>query len=98
MPTHVVAVPPDRLISAALDRARLGYWEAPAAALEEAIRCREQAWLLRDEGLQSRALTLAGAVSLHRGDLHGAFTLVAQAEPLAGDDLAARAELASLKT
>src|SRR4051794_33070385 len=76
--------------------ARLAYWERPAAALEVAIRCAEQGRGHLSRALQSRALSLQGAVSLHRGDLGGAFALAAEAERVAGHDLHARAELAAL--
>src|SRR4051794_1262441 len=98
MPTNVGAVSTGASISAALEAARLKYWEAPGAALADAVRCREQARMIGDDSLQARALTLAGAVSLHRGDLSGAFALVAQAEPRVGADLVAQVELAALKT
>ena len=74
------------------------YWEQPAAALEIAVGCQENARLLRCDHLLSRALTLQGAVSLHLGDLRGAFALAAGAERIAGDDAAAQAELAALNT
>jgi diguanylate cyclase (GGDEF)-like protein len=93
-----MTVPPLRSITAALERARLAYWEQPAEALEVAIRCQEQARLLGLPALQSRALALQGAVSLHVGDLRGAFALAAEADRLAGDDLFAHTELAALNT
>jgi diguanylate cyclase (GGDEF)-like protein len=85
-------------ITAALERARLTYWEQPGAALEVAVRAQEQARLTGEDALQSRALVLQGAVCLHTGDLAGAFALAAAAEPLAGDDIPAHAELAALNT
>ena len=48
--------------------------------------------------VQARALVLQGRVSLHRGDLRGAFALAAGAERAAGDDALAGAELAALMT
>ena len=48
-------------------------------------------------GLRSRSLALQGAVSLHRGNLHSAFALATEAEPLAGADTAALTEVAALK-
>jgi diguanylate cyclase (GGDEF)-like protein len=74
------------------------YWERPSAAHEIAIGALEQARRAGAKPLQSRALTLQGAVSLHGGDLSGAFALAAEADRLAGDDTWARAELASLNT
>lgn len=97
MPTIEGTVPPLRSLHAALEKARLTYWEQPRAALEIAIRLQEEARLTRDNPLHSRALTLQGAVSLHGGDLRGAFALIGEAEPLTGDDLTAQTELASLK-
>jgi diguanylate cyclase (GGDEF)-like protein len=93
-----VTVPPLRSITAELERARLMYWEQPAAALAIAVSGHEQARLLGAKALQSRALALQGAVSLHVGDLRGAFALAADADRLAGDDLVAHAELAALNT
>ena len=46
---------------------------------------------------RARALALQGCVSLHRGDLRGAFALAAEAEREAGDDPCAGAELAALR-
>ena len=89
-------MPPPRSITAVLESARLGYWEQPRAALELAAACREQAVLLQLPALESRAITLEGGISLHRGDIGGAFTLAAEAERLAGEDLHAHAELAAL--
>jgi diguanylate cyclase (GGDEF)-like protein len=82
----------------ALEWARLHYWERPAEALDIAVRCHAGARRAGDAVLQSRALTLQGAVSMHRGDLRGAFALAAEAERHAGDDVLAGAELASLNT
>jgi diguanylate cyclase (GGDEF)-like protein len=83
-------------LSRALDDARRGFWETPGRALEVAVGCREAA----DAGapLRARALILQGCVSMHRGDLRGAFALAAEAEATTGDDLTARAELAALMT
>jgi diguanylate cyclase (GGDEF)-like protein len=85
-----------RLLSAALDAARLNYWEAPAEALETAIHALERARTHADEILQARALALQAAISVHHGDLRGAADLAANAERLAGDDLRARAEVAAV--
>jgi diguanylate cyclase (GGDEF)-like protein len=91
-------VPRSRSIASSLESARLAYWEEPSAALEVATRVLGQARQARSKPLQSRAIALQGAVSLHGGDLTGAFALAAKAERLAGDDTWARAELASLNT
>jgi diguanylate cyclase (GGDEF)-like protein len=82
----------------ALVLARRAHWEDPAGSLETAVRCQHQGRTLGDAALQSRALSLQGAVSLHRGDLRGAFELAAEAERHLDDDLRARAELAALNT
>jgi two-component system, cell cycle response regulator len=79
-----------------LDAARAVYWEDPAGSLAAAVRAREEARSLARPDLESRALALAGAVSLHRGDLRGAFELAVEAEPLAAGD-AAHVEVAGLK-
>jgi diguanylate cyclase (GGDEF)-like protein len=79
--------------------ARGVYWEDPAGSLAAAVRVQEAARPVRDHGLQSRALSLQGAITLHRGDLEGAFALAVEAERCAeldGGD-AALAELAGLK-
>ena len=93
-----MTVPPLRSITAVLETARLGYWEQPRAALELAAACREQASMLQVPELEARAIALEAAISLHRGDIGGAFALAAEAESLAGEDLHAHAELASLYT
>jgi diguanylate cyclase (GGDEF)-like protein len=80
-----------------LDRARTLYWEDPAGSLAAAVSCQEAARTLGDEPLRSRALSLQGAITLHRGDLHGAFELAVAAEPPAGADIVARVEVACLK-
>jgi diguanylate cyclase (GGDEF)-like protein len=79
-----------------LERARCDYWEDPAGSLETAIRLLEAGRATGDAELQSRALSLQGAISLHRGDVHGAFALAAEAERHAGESPAARIELAAL--
>jgi diguanylate cyclase (GGDEF)-like protein len=83
----------------ALVRARRGYYEDPAGALAEAIRCHEAGRSLADDGLCARARALQGAVSLHRGDLQGALVLAVDAERYCGDsaDPAVRVEVAALK-
>jgi diguanylate cyclase (GGDEF)-like protein len=86
---------PERL-TAALDAARLKYWEDPGEALETAVHVLERARTVGLDALQSRALALQAAVSVHRGDLGGAAELVSDAQRLAGDDLTARAEVAAL--
>ena len=77
-------------------RARCDYWEDPAGSLETATRLLEAGRATGDAELQSRALALQGAISLHRGDVHGAFALAAGAERHAGESPAARIELAAL--
>jgi diguanylate cyclase (GGDEF)-like protein len=77
-------------VSQQLDAARRDYWEDPAGSLAVAIR--------HQEGEQrGRALALQGTVSLHRGDLHGAFALATAAELHVGDAATARCEVAALK-
>ena len=77
------------------------YWEDPAGSLATAVRVQEAARVVGDTALQSRALALQGAITLHRGDLEGAFTLAVEAERLAdagaGTGDAARAEVHGLK-
>jgi two-component system cell cycle response regulator len=77
-----------------LAAARGAYWEDPAGSLAAAIRIAGQTG---DDTLRARSLALQGAISLHRGNLQGAFALATDAEPLAGTDAAARAEVAALK-
>jgi diguanylate cyclase (GGDEF)-like protein len=86
---------PDEIIA----RARRGYYEDPAGALAEAIRCQEIGRSLGDPALCARARALQGAVSLHRGDLSGALEVVVDAERWAGrtTDPVARVEVAALK-
>src|SRR5690349_7162968 len=82
-----------------LDAARAVYWEDPAGSLATAIRVQEVARGLGDDGILSRACSLQGAITLHRGDLGGAFALAADAERHAeadGGD-ASRSEMAGLK-
>jgi diguanylate cyclase (GGDEF)-like protein len=81
------------------DKARGAYWEDPAGSLATAVRVQEAARSLGDVGLQSRALALQGAITLHRGDLEGAFTLAMEAERLAevDPDDATLAEVYGLK-
>ncbi len=79
-----------------LDDARRSFWEDPAGALRVAVECHEEAH--EDPVLRARALIVEGCVSLHRGDLRGAFALAAAAEASAGDDPYAGAELAALMT
>jgi diguanylate cyclase (GGDEF)-like protein len=82
-----------------LDRARASYYEDTAGTLAVAVRCQEAARTAGDDALLSRALSLQGAIRLHRGDLRGAFALAADAERHAEcvDDVDAQAELAALK-
>ena len=86
-------------VADALVQARRFHLERPTDALAAASRCYEQARALQDDALSARARALEGAVSLHRGDLRGAVELLVDAERHAerGDDLAARAEVATLK-
>jgi diguanylate cyclase (GGDEF)-like protein len=82
-----------------LARARGTYYEDPAGALADAIRCQEIGRSLGDEDLCARASALQGMVSLHRGDLRGALALAMEADRHAesSDDAVARSELAALK-
>ena len=52
----------------ALERARSRYFEDPAGALVEAIRCHELGCSVGDASLCASARALQGSVSLHRGD------------------------------
>ena len=82
-----------------LTRARGHYYEDPADALADAIRCCEVGRSLQDEELCARALALQGMVSLHRGDLRGGLALAMEAErhAQASHDAVVRTELAALK-
>jgi diguanylate cyclase (GGDEF)-like protein len=82
-----------------LNAARRSYWEDPAGALAVAIRCQELGRRLDDASLLTGAVALQGAITLHRGDLRGAFALAAEAERLAesGIDDVAGTEMAALK-
>jgi diguanylate cyclase (GGDEF)-like protein len=82
-----------------LTAARGLYYENPAGALADAIRCCEVGRSLEDEELCTRAFALQGMVSLHRGDLRGGLALAMEAErhAQASNDAVARAELAALK-
>jgi diguanylate cyclase (GGDEF)-like protein len=75
------------------------YYEDPAAALADAVRCCEVGRSLGDDQLCARAFALQGMVSLHRGDLRGGLALALEAERHAGagHDSATRAEVAALK-
>jgi two-component system, cell cycle response regulator len=83
----------------ALVSARGLYYEDPAGALADAVRCYEIGRSLGDDGLCARAVALQGMVSLHRGDLRGALALAMDAErhAEAGHDAVTRAEVAALK-
>jgi diguanylate cyclase (GGDEF)-like protein len=89
---------PDDVLRA-LVRSRGAYYEEPADALAEAIRCHEIARSLGRPELCARALALQGSVSLHRGDLRSGLALAVEAERHSEPcgDLAARAEVAALK-
>src|SRR5918995_4379471 len=80
----------------ALDAARAAYWEDPVGSLAAAIEVHEHAHARDDGPLQGRALALQGMISMHRGDLRGAFALAAEAERGVGDDARGGAELAAL--
>ena len=60
--------------------ARGVYYEDPAGALADAIRCCELGRSLEDDELCARAFALQGMVSLHRGDLRGGLVLAMEAE------------------
>ena len=92
-PTSIHATP-----ARALDAARSAYWEDPLDSLAVAIDVHAGARAQADRPLQARALALQGLISLHRGDLRGAFALAADAEREAGNDDRAGAELAALMT
>ncbi|MET0685597.1 MAG: GGDEF domain-containing protein [Solirubrobacteraceae bacterium] len=93
VPTSIHATP-----ARALDAARSAYWEDPLDSLAVAIDVHAGARAQADRPLQARALALQGLISLHRGDLRGAFALAADAEREAGNDDRAGAELAALMT
>ncbi len=82
-----------------LAEARGIYYEDPAGALADAIRCCEIGRSLGDEELCTRAFALQGMVSLHRGDLRGGLALAMEAERHAqtSHDAVAHAEVAALK-
>jgi diguanylate cyclase (GGDEF)-like protein len=82
-----------------LAAARGVYYEDPAGALADAIRCCEIGRSLENDELCARAFALQGMVSLHRGDLRGGLVLAVEAErhAEASQDVGARAEVATLK-
>jgi len=82
-----------------LASARGVYYENPAGALADAIRCCEVGRSLGDHELCTRAFALQGMVSLHRGDLRGGLALAMEAEQHArpSHDEVSRAEVAALK-
>jgi two-component system cell cycle response regulator len=82
-----------------LTAARRFYYEDPAKALADAIRCCEVGRSLGDDDLCARAFALQGMVSLHRGDLRGGLALAMDAErhAEASQDALVRAEVAALK-
>jgi diguanylate cyclase (GGDEF)-like protein len=82
-----------------LARARGVYYEDPAGALADAIRCCEIGRSHGDEELCTRTFALQGMISLHRGDLRGGLALAMEAERhvQAGHDAVAHAEVAALK-
>jgi diguanylate cyclase (GGDEF)-like protein len=84
---------------ARLDAARKAFYERPAEALAAAAACHESARAHGDALTSARARALQAAVSLHRGDLHGALELVIEAERHAEltDDPIAHAEVAAVR-
>jgi diguanylate cyclase (GGDEF)-like protein len=101
MPTDVSGFLRERSyedLSRELDAARTTHWEDAEASLEMAIRCSEAAGGLGHDELRGRALALQGAVTLNRGDLQGALALATQAARFVAGNVAARCELASLKS
>src|SRR5579875_1536480 len=85
-------------------RARLAlprrpFYQRPAEALATAAACHESARARGDAVTSARARALQAAVSLHRGDLHGALELVMEAERHAEstDDPTALAEVAAVR-
>jgi diguanylate cyclase (GGDEF)-like protein len=82
-----------------LTKARGLYYEDPAGALADAVRCCEVGRSVGDDQLCARAFALQGMVSLHRGDLRGGLALAIEAErhAEAGHDSVTRAEVAALK-
>jgi len=82
-----------------LTRGRGAYYEDPAGALADAIRCCEIGRALSDRELCARAFALQGMVSLHRGDLRGGLALAMEAErhAHANHDAVTHAELAALR-
>jgi two-component system cell cycle response regulator len=90
---------PSRQARLLLVRARGLYYEDPAGALADAVRCCEAGRSLADDELCARAFALQGMVSLHRGDLRGGLALAMDAERHAEDseDAVTRAEVAALR-
>jgi diguanylate cyclase (GGDEF)-like protein len=82
-----------------LDAARQRYWEDPTGSLATAVHCQELGRRLGEASLRTGALALQGAITLHRGDLRGAFALATEADLMAEDgiDDVAGTELAALK-
>ncbi len=82
-----------------LDAARQMFYERPAEALSVAAASHESARARGDALTSARARALQTAVSLHRGDVHGALELVIDAERHAEltDDPTARAEVAAVR-
>src|SRR5271157_2817663 len=69
-----------RQVRLLLAGARGRYYEDPAGALADAVRCCEIGRSLADDELCARAFALQGMVSLHRGDLRGGLALAMEAE------------------
>jgi diguanylate cyclase (GGDEF)-like protein len=82
----------------ALDDARSGYYERPAAALAVAASCHELGIARADAVICARARALQAAISVHRGDVRGALALAVEAERQAesDDDVPARAETSAI--
>jgi diguanylate cyclase (GGDEF)-like protein len=85
---------------ARLAQARRTFYERPAEALTVAAACHESARARGDARMSARARALQTAISLHRGDLHGALELVIEAERHGEltDDPTARAEVAAVRS
>jgi diguanylate cyclase (GGDEF)-like protein len=85
----------------ALAAARGAYYEEPADALTIATVAHEAGRTREDRPLRARAQALQCAIALHRGDLATALALVVSAQrdagSRAGDDPAARAEIAAVR-
>ncbi|HTU29112.1 MAG TPA: diguanylate cyclase [Solirubrobacteraceae bacterium] len=85
---------------ARLDAARRIFYERPAEALSAAAACHESARARGDAATSARARAVQAAVSMHRGDLHGALELVIDAERHGelADDPIARGEVGAVRS